>query len=210
MRGRDDDPSGDSDRLEQGEGHVARSRRQIDHEVVEFTPVGRSEKLLDRPVNYGAAPDDRMSFLHEEGGRENPDPVGFRHDDPFLRCCPGLSVLDPEHEGDGRAIHIRIEQADPGSELLESDRQTECPGRLADPALTRSYGDDVLDTGEQVGVLAIFGTDLRTEADFDRGHALDVTDGLSDIRFDTGSSEGKRGLSAPPRWLRSPSRLRAS
>ena len=81
LRRRDDDRSGDRNRLAQAQRDVAGARRHVDDEVVEIVPAHLAEELLDGAVQHRPAPDDRRVVRRHEPHRDHLEPVLLgRHD----------------------------------------------------------------------------------------------------------------------------------
>ncbi len=55
--------------LRQRELDVARARRHVDHEVIELTPVGVAQQLIQRRSHHGPAPDHRLLDVDQESDR---------------------------------------------------------------------------------------------------------------------------------------------
>ena len=51
-----DDSSRDGERLQEGEMNIARARRRVDDEIVEFAPIGIGNELFERVRSHGSAP----------------------------------------------------------------------------------------------------------------------------------------------------------
>ena len=73
----DDDRAGQRQRLGQGQRYVAGARGQVDHQVVERSPVDLAEELLHDPVEHRPAHDDGAFGLEQEAHRHQLEAVGL-------------------------------------------------------------------------------------------------------------------------------------
>ena len=69
LRRRNDDGARDRDLLRQRQLGVTGTRRQVDHQVVEFVPVGVVEQLLQRLSHHRSAPNHRRFFVDQKADR---------------------------------------------------------------------------------------------------------------------------------------------
>ena len=99
LRGGHDHGSGEGSVLTDGQRGVTRSGREIEHEVVELSPVDVGQKLLDDPVHHRTAPDDGRVLSREKPDRHEAEPVGLLRDDLSVGRDLRLSP-DAEHQGD--------------------------------------------------------------------------------------------------------------
>ena len=135
--------------LRQRELDVAGAGRQVDDQVVEVLPVGLAQQLLQRLRGHRAAPDHGLVLVDQEADRHHLHAV-------VLQRLHGLAVLalgparDAQHHRQAGAVDVGIEQADAGALGRQRERQVGGGGALADAALARGHGDDVLDVGHQL------------------------------------------------------------
>jgi hypothetical protein len=107
----DHDGTADRNALNQSQLNVARARRQIHDEVVEFAPLRAAQKLLNHAVEHGAAPDERFVAGIEQAHGNHFQAVGFDGDDGALVNGARLFV-GAEHYRDVGAVNVRVEKAD--------------------------------------------------------------------------------------------------
>ena len=111
LRRRADDCPGHRHALREAQLHVARSRGQIDHEVVELAPRDFVEKLAQRLGEHRTAPDDRLTGIEDRAERHHLESV--RLERLHLPVGTGVGTLaDPEHDRDVGAVDVRVEQPD--------------------------------------------------------------------------------------------------
>ena len=166
LRRRDEDRAGDGNRLRERQLGVRGAGWQIHDEVVEVAPVHVTEELLDRPADEGSAPDDGLAVGHEEGDRDDLDPVPRERLD-LPRGCRLRRPLHPQHLRDVRAGDVRVEEPDGGPVQGERGRQVDADRALADAALARRHGDDVLHARDEL-------RRLRRGRAADRGRPVDL------------------------------------
>ena len=59
-----------------------------------------------------------------------------------------MSIGNPEHDSLAWAIDVGVENAGPGAEAVEGEREVDCCSGLSDPALAGSDGNNVLRAGD--------------------------------------------------------------
>ena len=143
LRGGDDDHAVQRDALENRQRHVARSRRHVDNHYIQLTPGDVLPKLLDRPGDDRAAPDDRriVVFKHQVDAHYLDALFGFGGED-VLAVAERL-VVDAEHARDGGTGDIRIEHADAVAHAAEHDGQLAGDEGFANAALAADDADDL-------------------------------------------------------------------
>ena len=167
LRGRDEDGAADRDGLGQRQLGVRGAGRQVDDEVVELTPLDVAQELLDRAPDQRPAPHDGLTLRDEELDRDRLDAVALERRDLVIRARLGLA-LDAHHQRDVRAGDVAVQQADAGARLGEGHGEVDADRALADAALARCDGDDVLDARHELLRLAWLGaTDHRSPRDLD-------------------------------------------
>ena len=95
-----DHRSGDGKGLYQCEVNVTGAGRQVDQEIVQFTPRGITYQLLERIAGHGTAPDNRIFFFHEEANGEHLHPIlldGLDHVTTFYLFQHGRSIFHTQH-----------------------------------------------------------------------------------------------------------------
>ena len=140
-----------------GYGHLLREReldvagagRHVDDEVIEVTPVGVLQQLLQRLRHHRAAPDHRRVDVDQKADRHRLQPVRFERLQRL--AVPGLGTArDAEHHRLRRSVDVGIEHADLRALRGERQREIDGGGRLADTTLAARDRDDVLDAGHEL------------------------------------------------------------
>ncbi len=133
-------------RQQAGQAHldVTGPRRKVDQEIVQITPVGILEELLDGPVEDEATPHDRLLLVGQEAHRQ--DAERARPDLPFERdhlAETGFDVtLHAEQARHRETPDVRIEHADHVAAGGQGDGQVDGDRRLAHATLARRDGED--------------------------------------------------------------------
>ena len=128
--------------------------RQVDHQVVQFVPLGVLEELVDGVVNHRAAPDDGLFLVLLEVCH------GHHLDAPLLggNYLP-VHIIGPggggQDVGDVGTVNINVQNADPGAFLGQRDCQVDRYGGLADAALAAVYADLGLDFAQPLADLSL-------------------------------------------------------
>ena len=116
--------------------------RSID-EVVEVLPVGLRQQLLQRLRDHRAAPHHRLVDVDQQADRAHLQAVVLHR--LHRLAVHGLRLAgDAEHGRLARAVDVGVEHADPRALGGERQRQVGRHRALADAALARGDGDDVL------------------------------------------------------------------
>ena len=131
--------------------HVAGTRRQIHHEIVQLAPVHAEQALLERLVRHRAAPDQRLISGAHVAHRHELHAVGQAGIDPLVLARLGR-LARAHQNGNAGAVDVGVEESHPRPALRERDGEIGRDGRLADAALSASDGDDVPDALEDARV----------------------------------------------------------
>ena len=143
LRRRDDDGAGQRHALRQRELGVTRAGRHVDHQHVEVAPGDVAQHLLQRARHHGPAPDHRRVLVHDVADRHGLEPEAL--DRLQLLAVRRFGLLGhAQHARHRGAVDVGVEQPDREAVCGEAERQVDCGGRLADAALARGHGDDVL------------------------------------------------------------------
>ncbi len=138
----DDDGSGDSDRLNERELHIASAGRKIDDEVIELAPFDAAEKLRDDAMEHGAAPDHRFVAGIQQAHGDHLHAGDLHGDDALI--SGGLGLLQgAEHDGHVGAVDVSVHEADFVAELDECKREIDGDGGFADAAFAAGDGDEI-------------------------------------------------------------------
>ena len=132
--------------LEQRNVDIAGAGRQVDDEDVETAPIGFAQQLAQGRGGHGAAPDHGLVGSQHGADRHDLEPEGVVGRENAVVADGGLA-FDAQELGDGGAIKIGIEHADAQALGLQRQGDIDGGGGLADAALARADGDDVLDAG---------------------------------------------------------------
>ena len=147
LRRADDYDALDGQRLEDGQRHVAGSRGHVDQQVIDLSPEGVLEELLEGPHEHGAAPQDGVGLvLDDEVGAHDLDAARRldRVDVSAVRA-QRMRAGESEHLGDGGSRDVGVEDGDPVAPAPEPVREDAADQRLADAALAGDYAHDVPD-----------------------------------------------------------------
>jgi len=143
----DDYRSGERCGLDQRELNVARARGKIDDQIVELAPINVAEELLDRAVQHGSAPHQRLvAGIHETHRHQFHAVFLDRLDTILIRA---QRLIHAHHERNVRAIHVCVKEPDAAAEICQRDRQIDRDRGLADAALPRADCDQVLNAGNR-------------------------------------------------------------
>ena len=117
------------------QGDVPRARWHIDQEKIRLVPPRLGHQLLDRLVQHGAAPDDRLRVVHEVPHRETAHAVHQRRYDGVTEH-DGI-VGRTQHLGQRETVNVGVKHSDGVSRLGERDGEVHRHRGLADAALAR-------------------------------------------------------------------------
>ena len=164
---RHDDGPRDRNVLHQADVDVARARRHVDQQEVQLTPRDLQDHLLQRIAGHRPAPDQRLAPVGEIADGHPFDAVFLDWDDPLL--VPILVRLRRQpfragHRRNGRAVYIRIGQADLVAQAREGHGQVDGDRGFAHAALAGRDADDMADflQSREIQVKALLGRRLRT------------------------------------------------
>ena len=146
---------------------VARARRRVEDEIVELSPVGVGDELLQCAGGHAAAPERGRIGGDKESYRQQFHAVFLHGHDQVpavLSDGVGALVLHVEHLGHRGSEDVGVEQSDAVAEPCQGDGEVGRDGRLAYASLARADGDDVLHAGQH---LARLGPGLRLELGLD-------------------------------------------
>ena len=129
--------------LRQRQLRIAGARRHVDHQHVELAPLHVAQHLFERARHHGAAPDHRRVLVDDVADRHGLETVTLDRLQRLAVDRFGL-LLDVEHARHRGAVDVGIEQAGADAVGGKAERQVHRGGRLADAALARGDGDDVL------------------------------------------------------------------
>ena len=149
LRCRHDDHAGQWDQLRQAQRRVTRARRQVNHQVIEVTPVEILQKLLDSAVDHRSAPDDRLAFIQEKANRDQLDAVAHDRLDRAIATGDLGLFLDAHHQRHVRPVDVGVQQTDACARLRQGHGQVDAGGALADAAFARGDGDHILDPRDE-------------------------------------------------------------
>jgi hypothetical protein len=172
LRRGDDHGAAHRDALRERELDVAGAGRHVDDQVVELAPVGVAQQLGERLGDHRATPDHRLLLLDQESDRDDLDAVSLERLDAPTVATDGPLALQAHHARLAGAVDVGVEQADLGALERQGQREVDCGGGLADPALAGSDRDDVADARQWLqSALHRLGRDLPGDLDPCRPHA---------------------------------------
>ena len=149
LRRRHEHRARDRHRLGQRQLRVGGARRQVDDEVVEVAPVDVAQELLDRAADERPAPDDRLALGDEELDRDDLDAVALQRPDLVALGRLRLARRRPSIIGMFGPVMSASRRPDGRAGLGQRDGEVDADRALADAALARRDGDDVLDARER-------------------------------------------------------------
>ena len=127
-----------------GKRLVPRSRREIEHQIIERAPLHILQQLFEHADLCGSAPDDRpVRILHHQTDGEDFDSVRLDREHAVLvsfdRC--GLQTEQRRLRG---SVEVDVEQSDLRALAGQCQRQRRRHGALSDPSLPRQHKQFVL------------------------------------------------------------------
>ena len=128
---------------------VARARRQIHEQKIQFAPLDGEEKLLDGLRDHRPAPDHRLVVRDQQPDAHHLDPV-IRRWHQALRLVHGWTLMHPHHQGNARPVNVAIQQTDFCAEIRERAREIHRASGFADAALAAGDGYDAFHAGNFV------------------------------------------------------------
>src|SRR5665213_283884 len=130
------------DKLNQGKLHVSRAGGEVDDQVVEFSPQHAAQKLLHHAVQHWAAPDHRLIARIEQPHRNHF--YALRHDRKNFALAQRLWLLvRAKHDRHVGTVHIRIEQSDRCTQILQGQREIHSDRGLSHAALAACNGNKI-------------------------------------------------------------------
>ena len=145
----DDDRAGQRHRLGQRDRDVAGAGRQIDDEIVEFSPGHLPQKLLDDPMQHGTAPDQRLvaGIQVADGDDANAEALGGNDHVAFGQL--GLAAC-AQHQRNVGPIDVGIEQSDLEAKASQGQRKIDGERGFADSTLAGTDCDDGVNAGNSL------------------------------------------------------------
>src|SRR5712692_9892549 len=140
LRSADDHPAAERDLLSKGESGISGTRRQVDDEVVQFTPQHISEKLPDDAHHDRPAPDDRRLVVEKEPHRDEADAVFFYRVDFLVLAGTGCS-LGSHHQGHAGTVDVGVKQSHAIAQGFQRQCQIHRYGRFPHPSLATGDSD---------------------------------------------------------------------
>ena len=132
---------------------VARSRRRVKDEVVEFVPVAVGNELLQCRGCHTSTPKRCRILVDKETDAKQLHAILLNGGDElsavFLNSM-GTGILHVEHLRHRGSEDVGVEQSHLVAESCQRDGEIGRDGRLAYSTLTGAYGDDVLHLRQQV------------------------------------------------------------
>ncbi len=113
LRSAHDNNSCDWKSLYKGQVYVARSRRHVDKEIIEFAPPCVCYQLFQGVACHASSPEDRFLLVDKETDGEHLDSVSFYRFNPvasFLVYHIELFIFDAEHFRHRRTEYIGIKK----------------------------------------------------------------------------------------------------
>ena len=159
----DHDCTGQRQRLGERERDITRTRGQVDHEVIEVSPVDLAKELLHDSVEHRPAHDDCFFGLEQKTHRHQLQAVGLdRLNAIASRHGPAAGSYQV---GDRRAVDVGIHQADARSVRTQAIGDCRGHGRFADTPFARTDGNHVLNAGDVTGFGDAFAANLGAHRD---------------------------------------------
>ena len=151
--------------LEDRQGHVARSGRHVDEQIVDIFPHDVRPELLHRARNDGAAPENRVVLVLEQQIHGHDLDAAFRHGRVNALLIRTGAFADAKRLRDGRTGDIGVQHAGAAAGALHGRCQHGRNGALADAALAGHDRDDLIDAGTGTqrllqGLRLVLGTGL--------------------------------------------------
>src|SRR5215212_5718574 len=141
LRRGDDERLGLGDHLGHGKGDVAGARRHVHDDEVGLVPVDVAHELGERLVHYGGTPDDGLPLVDEVTHGDELQPLGGLYGEDHTLHHVRLAERT-EHHGDGRPVHVGVEDLHGVSRPVERGGQVYGYCALADSPLAAHHGDD--------------------------------------------------------------------
>src|ERR1019366_2272537 len=142
LRRGDDHRAGHGHALRQAQLHIARTRRQVDDEVVELAPFHLVEELAEPLGEHRPAPDHRLARLEDGPERHHLDAVRAQRPDA-LRFTWLRLRRDAHHDRHVGAVDVVVEETDASAGEAERDGRVDADRGLAHASLARADSEDV-------------------------------------------------------------------
>ena len=144
LRRGDHDGAGDRNVLRQRQLDITGARRHVQHQIIEVRPHCLLQHLQQRFAGHRAAPDHCVIVRDQVTNGVGRQTV--RHDRRHVGAVrrSWTLVFSTQHVRNGRAINIRIQNADFRPFCRQRKRQVHGGRRFTHPTLARTDGDDVL------------------------------------------------------------------
>ena len=137
------------------------SRRQIEHQQIERTPLEGPEDLAEERELPRGAPRVRLAVRRalelegrrlrdERAHREDADPVAGARQRDLVPAGNEQRPLDACHARLRRAVEVRVQDRDPQATGAQRAREMQRQRALADTALAGAHGDEMAHPGEPV------------------------------------------------------------
>ena len=141
LRRADDDAAIKRHGLAERKLRVARARRQIHEQKIQFAPFDGEEKLLDGFRDHRPAPDHRLVVRDQQPDAHHFHAViGRRHE--ALGLVDGRFFVNAHHQRNARPVNVAIQQTDFRAEMRERAGEIRRASRFANATLAAGDGDD--------------------------------------------------------------------
>ena len=135
LRGGHDQRAAEGHLLAERQLHIARSRRQIDDEVIDSAPVGVAQKLGQRLRHHRPPPDHRLILVHQIAHRHGAQTMAHDGRQPPVWTRLGRAAHIAQHARLTGAVQVGVQQADARAIGRERQGQVHGGGRFAHAAL---------------------------------------------------------------------------
>ncbi|OAV68309.1 hypothetical protein Barb6_02149 [Bacteroidales bacterium Barb6] len=132
--------------------NIARPRRQVYQEIVQFAPVGIAYQLFQGIARHRPAPKHRIFLIHKEADGKQLHPVIFRRLYQLFAIDlrhAGTGIFQPEHLRQRGTRYIGIQQPRPVSQPRQSHRQIGGNRTFPHASLAGGHGNDMLHLRQQ-------------------------------------------------------------
>src|SRR5512138_2105635 len=178
------------DRLHERKLRVTGSGRHVDDQVIEFAPLDLLDELLQDAGDERTAHDRWLLRLEEKAEAHQLHAMTLEGNDLLftLRTRDPWPTFFTEHERDVGSVDVGVQQTDAQAPVRESSREVHRDRGLADAALARADGHNVVDVLRQLRIglwcryrmrlpLALLRLRRVRQLDVDL-HLADATNGL--------------------------------
>ena len=149
LRCGDDDRASQRHALRQRQGNVARAWRHVDDQIIQITPKGLAQQLLQGLRDHGTAPNHGVLGVDQKPNRHHLHAV-VDHGLHGLAVQAFWVSAQAHHHGLTRAINIRVQQTHLRTFGGQGQSQVGRRGALAHTAFARGHGHDVLHAGQEL------------------------------------------------------------